>query len=80
MDLELGVFKEDVDLTDVLFSVMEHSYKKERKRPKVLATLLIYGSVNVNARSPEGMTALHYAVQVGVGVGKSLKKQKTKKP
>ena len=70
MDLEqLGEVEKTVDSTDVLFSVMEHSYKKERKRPKVLAALLIYGNVDINARAPSGMTALHYAVQVGVCVG-----------
>ncbi len=64
----LGIDPEDmednVDLTDILFSVMQRSYKKEKKRSKVLATLLIYGNVDINARASSGMTALHYAVQV----------------
>ena len=69
LELDLGELEEnDVNLTDVLFSVMQRPYKKERKRSKVLATLLIYGNVNVNARAPSGMASLHYAVQVSDNV------------
>ena len=62
--LDLKGMERTLDLNGLLFSIMGWPYKKKRKRQKVLAVLLTYASINVNERAPNGMTALHYAVQV----------------
>ncbi len=53
-----------LDLSGLLFAIMDKKYRKETKRPKLLEALLTYSSVDVNQRAPNGSTALHSAIQV----------------
>ena len=39
--------------------------RAEREKTDILVTLLSRGTININSQGRGGMTALHYAVQVG---------------
>lgn len=54
----------ELDTNDLLFTIMNKKYSKERKKAKLLATILTFSDTSVNQRAPSGMTALHRAVQV----------------
>ena len=54
----------ELDTNDLLFTIMNRKYSKERKKAKLLATILTFSDTSVNQRAPSGMTALHHAVQV----------------
>ncbi len=58
---ELG---SELDANDLLFAIMSKKYSKERKKAKLLATILTFSNTSVNQRASSGMTALHHAVQV----------------
>lgn len=58
----------DQDVDSLIHIIMRNKYKNENKRQKLLVALLTYSSVDVNARAPNGMTALHRAAEVSFQV------------
>ena len=63
-DVEASLFPgEDGD--NPLHSIVRLS-RPEREKEELLVTLLTHTVVDVNSHGKGGMTALHYAVQVGV--------------